>query len=79
MILMQAGMLSEEINIVPPEQAAPHVWGSGSRRGKAPNLERRRVFYSHLLFYDFWGNAPLYNASYFKRFLPSYQSDFSTK
>ena len=33
-------MLNEENNIVPSEQAAPHAWGSGSRRGKAPNLER---------------------------------------
>jgi hypothetical protein len=40
MILMQAGMLNKENNIVPSEQAAPHVWGSGSCRGKAPNLER---------------------------------------
>jgi len=36
----------------------PHAWGSGSRPGKAPNLERHRVFYSHLLFKDFWGDAP---------------------
>lgn len=68
MILMQAGMLNDDNDIPPDEPAAPHVWGSGSRRGKAPNLERRRVFYSHLLFNDFWGDAPLYNASYFKRF-----------
>ena len=67
-ILLQAGMLDDDDHIVPPEPAAPYVWGSGSRRGKAPNLERRRVFYSHLLFNDFWGDAPLYNASYFKRF-----------
>jgi hypothetical protein len=46
----------------------PHVWGSGSRPGKAPNLERHCVFYSYLLFNDFWGDAPVYNAMYFKRF-----------
>jgi hypothetical protein len=37
----------------------PFVWGSGSRVGKAPNIERRRVFYSHLLFHDFWGPSPI--------------------
>jgi hypothetical protein len=26
------------------------------------------VFYSHLLFNDFWGPLPVYNATYFKRF-----------
>ena len=46
----------------------PYVWGSGSRVGKAPNIERRRVFYSHLLFDDFWGPSPIYNATYFKKF-----------
>jgi hypothetical protein len=46
----------------------PFVWGSGSRVGKAPNIERRRVFYSHLLFDDFWGPSPIYNATYFKKF-----------
>jgi Plant transposon protein len=44
------------------------VFGSGSRPGKMPNLNRRRVFYSHLLFQDFWGDSPVYNASHFKRF-----------
>jgi hypothetical protein len=48
--------------------AVPYVWGTGSRKGRAPNIERRRVFYSHLLFNDFWGEAPIYNASYFKKF-----------
>ena len=47
--------------------AAP-AWGSGSRPGKSPNLERHRVFYSHLLFNDFWGPSPVYNATYFKTF-----------
>lgn len=46
----------------------PHHWGSGSRVGKAPNIERRRVFYSHLLFNDYWGNSPVYSPAYFKRF-----------
>jgi hypothetical protein len=47
----------------------PFVWGSGSRVEKAPKFERRRVFYSHLLFDDFWGPNPIYNTSYFKLFL----------
>ena len=45
-----------------------HGWGTGSRPGKSGNLERHRVFYSHLLYNDFWGPAPVYNAMYFKRF-----------
>jgi hypothetical protein len=44
------------------------VWGSGSQVGKAPNIERRRVFYSHLLFHDVWGPSPIYSATYFKKF-----------
>ena len=51
--------------VVPPPAIA---WGSGSRRGKAPNVERHRVFYSRLLFNDFWGDSPVYNATFFKRF-----------
>ena len=50
------------------ESTVPHVWGSGSRVGKAPNVDRRRVFYSHLLFNDVWGSLPVYNATYFKQF-----------
>jgi hypothetical protein len=34
------------------EEEQPVVWG-GSQPGKAPNLERHRVMYSHLLFNDF--------------------------
>jgi hypothetical protein len=49
----------------------PNVW---RRVGKAPNIERRRVFYSHLLFGDFWSSAPIYNATYFKKF-SRFQSD----
>ena len=41
-------------------------WG-GSRPRKAPNLERHQVMYPHLLFYDFWGPAAVYNAMYFKK------------
>ena len=44
------------------EAEEPHVWGEGSRTGKAGNIvERRRVFYSHLLHDDFWGAAPVYD------------------
>jgi hypothetical protein len=49
------------------EEEQPAVWG-GSRPGKAPNLERHRVMYSHLLNRDFWGPTPVYNATYFKKF-----------
>ena len=49
------------------EQEQPAVWG-GSRPGKAPNLERHRVMYSHLLYNDFWGPTPVYNDIYFKTF-----------
>ncbi|KAI2500547.1 Plant transposon protein [Fragilaria crotonensis] len=49
------------------EQEQPAVWG-GSRPGKAPNLERHRVMYSHLLYNDFWGPTPVYNDIYFKKF-----------
>jgi Plant transposon protein len=54
----------DDIALVP----VAHLWGSGSRPGKAPNLERHRVFYSHLLFKDYWGPQPVYNQMYFKRF-----------
>ena len=47
-------------------EPVPRVFGSGSRLRKAPNVDRRRVFYSHLLFQDFWGDSPVYNATYFK-------------
>ena len=54
----------DEEQEVPP----PHQWGSGSRIGKAPNIELCLLFYSHLLFNDFWGDLPGYGPSYFKRF-----------
>jgi hypothetical protein len=48
-------------------EPVPRLFGSGSRLGKAPNFDRRRVFYSHLLFQDVWGDSPVYhNATYFK-------------
>ena len=50
------------------EAEEPHVWGEGSRTGKAGNIDRRRVFYSHLLHDDFWGDAPVYDEMHFKRF-----------
>ena len=55
-------MLMEDV--IP--EPVPRVFGSGSRLRKAPNVDRRRVFYSHLLFQDFWGDSPVYNATYFK-------------
>ena len=48
------------------DEEQPAVWG-GSRPGKAPNLEQHRVMYSHLLYNDFWGPSPVYNAMYFKK------------
>ena len=53
--------------IVPPP---PVAWGSGSRCGKARNApdERHRVFYACLLYDDFWGDSPVYNKPYLKRF-----------
>ena len=49
------------------EQEQPPVWG-WSRPGKAPNLERHRVMYSHVLYNNFWGPTPVYNKLYFKKF-----------
>jgi Plant transposon protein len=46
----------------------PRVFGSGSFVGKASNVDRRRVFFSHLLFQDFWGDTPVYNSSFFRKF-----------
>jgi hypothetical protein len=44
-------MLMEDVI---PDPVA-RVFGSESRTGKAPNVDRRCVFYSHLLvFQDFW-------------------------
>ena len=45
----------------------PVFWGSGSRLVKAPHIDRQRVFYSRLLYDDFWGESPTCNATYFKR------------
>ena len=52
------------------EQELAHVCGrrSGSSVGKRPNIERNRVLYSHLLYKDFWGESPVYDKTYFKRF-----------
>jgi hypothetical protein len=49
------------------EEEHPVVWG-GSRPGKAPNLERHCVMNSHLLFNNFWGATPVYNAMHFRKF-----------
>ena len=46
----------------------PHVWGSGSRRGKAPNLERHRLFYSQLLFTQFSVSSPVITSLSVDRF-----------
>ena len=61
-LIIVSNILEEESDDDEP-LVPPYVWGSGSRVGKAPNIERRRVFYSHLLFGDFWGSAPIYNAT----------------
>ena len=49
------------------EDELPPVWG-GSRKGRAPNINRERVKYAHLLDEDFWGETPLYDSTYFKKF-----------
>ena len=59
--------LEDEVIHDVEEEEPPVVWG-GSRPGKAPNLERHRVTYSHLLYNDFWGATPVYNAMYFRKF-----------
>jgi Plant transposon protein len=59
--------LMEFETIVAEDQVPVNVWG-GSPPGRSPNLKRHRVFYSHLLYKDFWGPSPVYNATYFKRF-----------
>ena len=48
-------------NLLPNEEepaeeivAAPRI-GGGSLPGRGGNIERQRVFYSHLLYKDFWG------------------------
>jgi Plant transposon protein len=58
-------MADMEVDVI---AAVPRGFGTGSRAGKAPNVDRHRVLYSHLLFQDFWGHEPIYNASFFKRF-----------
>ena len=52
---------------VPCEIGPPS--SGGSCKGNAPNVNRRRVFYSHLLFNDYWGESPVYSPGYFRRFL----------
>ncbi|KAF0736975.1 hypothetical protein Ae201684P_000701 [Aphanomyces euteiches] len=42
------------------------LWG-GSRPGRAPSMERLRSVYDQLLFNDYWGPSPVYNAHYFKK------------
>jgi hypothetical protein len=66
-LIIVSNILEEESDDDEP-LVPPYVWGSGSGVEKAPNIERRRVFYSHLLFGDFWGSAPIYNPTYFKKF-----------
>lgn len=57
----------------------PVVWGSGSRLRKAPySIDRQRMFYSRLLYKDFFGESPTYNATYPRGF-SSFQLGFSTK
>jgi len=52
------------VDIVPP----PPLVRGGSRPGKAANIDRKRVFYSNLLYHDFWGPTPVYTPYYFKLF-----------
>ena len=50
------------------EEAFPQPRWGGSRIGKLGNIERHRVFYSHLLYNDYWGDSPVYSTAYFKKF-----------
>jgi hypothetical protein len=60
LLLMQAEMNDDDDIILMEDDipVIPRIFG-GSHTGKAPNVDRRRVFYSHLLYQDFWGNAPV--------------------
>jgi hypothetical protein len=56
----------------------PVVRGSRSRPRKAPNIDRQRMFYSRLLYKDFFGESQTYNTTYPRGF-SSFQLGFSTK
>ena len=68
-LLMQAEMNDDDDIILIEDDipVIPRIFG-GSRTGKAPNVDRRRVFYSHLLYQDFWGDAPVYSSLHFRKF-----------
>ena len=72
MMVCQQESLSDSSGDEDEETGDPCVWGK-SRQGRASNIERQRVFYSHLLFQDFWGPTPIYTPHYFKLF-SSFQS-----
>jgi hypothetical protein len=68
MILYTEGPDNDE-NVGPiVEQEEVALAGGRSKPGKAPNIDRRRLFYAQLLHDDFWGPTPVYSASYFKLF-----------
>jgi Plant transposon protein len=54
-------IVEEAVVVRPPRRGC-------SQPGKAPNVERLRVFYGRLLHQDFWGPTPVYSATYFKLF-----------
>ena len=60
----------EHVNdaIVDEEDVAPPRCRGQSQPGKAPNIDRCRLFYGKLLHEDFWGPTPVYSAAYFELF-----------
>ena len=67
-IIMQGDDWSSSDKDDIPQYAPANVWGRGaSVVSKAPNLDRQCVYFSHLLFNDFWGPSPNYD-KYFKKF-----------
>jgi hypothetical protein len=58
LITIVSNILEEESDDDEP-LVPPYVWGSGSRVGKASNIERRRVFYSHLTYFKKFLKIPI--------------------
>ena len=58
LLFAEGGMFALENEVLHhAEDELPPVWG-GSRKGRAPNINRERVKYAHLLDEDFWGETP---------------------
>jgi hypothetical protein len=59
-------LLMEEDELERSLQQRP-IRRGGSRRGRAPNKDRRRNLYTGLLFEDYWGANPVYDEKHFRR------------